>query len=325
MSKRIWPLPTAVLSVVFLGAACLVARAHDPLPSWNECAGKTAIIEFVTAVTDRQSPDFVRPGDRIASFDNDGTLWAEKPLVQLMFVFQRVRQMAEKNPSLKAEQPYRAVIENDRAYLEQMGKEEFLRLFVTTQSGMSQTEYRDAVEKFFTEAVTPSGEPLSRLRYRPQLELLDYLTGNGFKIYICSGGSVEFMRVISQSYYGIPPGQVIGTEFEYVFDETINDIRRLPALRTFNDKEEKPVSLQYRIGKRPIIACGNAGGAGDIQMLRFSQGGPHRSLQLIVNHDDPDREFCYAETDDKTLGEARRYGWTVISMKNDWNQIFETE
>ncbi|PSL44753.1 haloacid dehalogenase-like hydrolase [Chitinophaga niastensis] len=160
--------------------------------------------------------------------------------------------------------------------------------------------------------------------YQPQLELLEYLRANGFKTFICSGGTVELMRVISQKYYGIPPEQVIGTEFKYKYvDSTgINDIMRLSGLRTFNDKQEKPVNIQYHIGKRPILACGNEGGAGDVYMLRFSQGNKYPSLQLIVNHDDSAREFYYQETDNRSLGLARKYNWTIISMKDDWKTVF---
>ena len=314
---------------LFILLACVYTTQlfaqKDPLPSWSDGANKKAIIDFVNAVTIEGSKSYVTPEDRIATFDNDGTLWAEQPVVQIMFVFHSVRKMAEKDPSLKNTQPYKAIIENDREYLKNLGEQSLLKLFVETQTGMSLSEYQKDVADFFANAKTPSGKTMSQLRYQPQLELLDYLRDNDFKIYLCSGGSVDFMRAISLTYYGIPTEQVIGTEFEYVFDENSNDFQRLPKVKTFNDKQEKPVNIQYNIGKRPIIACGNEGGAGDIYMLSFSQGNILPSLQMIVNHDDSDREFFYQEEDNKSLDWAKKYGWQVISIKNDWTKVFADE
>ncbi len=298
------------------------AELSDPLPSWNDGANKKAIIDFVKAVTTEGSQSYVKPEDRIATFDNDGTLWAEQPVVQVMFIFQCIKKMVEKDPSLKVKQPYKAVVENDTEYLNKLGATDLLKLFIVTQTGMTQTEYQKEVADFFASFKTPSGKTMSQLRYQPQLELLDYLRANDFKIFICSGGSVEFMRVISQEYYGIPPERVIGTEFKYTFNDSINDIQRMPEFKTFNDQQEKPVNIQYQIGKRPILACGNEGGMGDIYMLRFSQGNTHPSLQLIINHDDADREFFYQEKDNTSLDWAKKYGWSIISMKNDWKKVF---
>ncbi len=299
----------------------------DPLPSWNEGDNKKAIIDFVKAVTTEGGSSFVNPGDRIATFDNDGTLWAEQPVIQLLFVFERVKQMAEGNPALKEQQPFKAIIENDREYLKTLSEADVIKLFVATQTGMTESEFAKEAARFFSSAQSPSGKPISQLVYQPQLELLNFLRANGFKTFICSGGSVEFMRAISQQYYGIPPEQVIGTQFKYVYKDSsaVNDIVRQPALHSFNDKQEKPLNIQYFIGKRPILACGNEGGGGDIYMLRFSQGSSYPSLQLLINHDDKDREFYYQEKDNKSLDWAGKYNWHVVSMKNDWKTIFPGE
>ena len=318
---------TKLLLIALLACACTSkpTAMKDPLPSWNTGANKKAIIEFVKAVTTEGSKSYVEPKDRIATFDNDGTLWAEQPVIQVMFVFHQVKKMAEKDPSLKNIQPYKAIVENDKEYLKKLEGEVLLKLFVQTQAGMSLSEYQKEVADFFANAKSPSGKTMSQLRYQPQLELLNYLTANGFKIFICSGGSVDFMRAISLTYYGVPPERVIGTEFEYVFDENINDFQRLPKIKTFNDKQEKPVNIQYNIGKRPILSCGNEGGAGDVYMLMFSQGSTLPSLQMIINHDDAEREFFYQEEDNKTLDWAEKYGWQVISIKNDWKKVFAEE
>ena len=316
------------LALLLLLPSCNFQQAGspDPLPSWNEGAAKKAIVDFVSAVTAEGTESYVEPQDRIATFDNDGTLWAEKPLVQMMFVFYRIRQMAETDLSLKEIQPYKAILEHDQAYPDSLPANDLLELFVTVQTGMPLSEYQREVADFFATAKSPSGKFMSQLRYQPQLELLDYLKNNGFTVYICSGGSVDFMRAISKEYYGVPPERVIGTEFEYVLDENINDFQRLPRVRTFNDKQKKPVAIQYHIGKRPILACGNEGGAGDIYMLRFSQGNDMRpSLQLIVDHDDAEREFYYREEDNGSLRWADECGWQVISIKNDWKKVFAGE
>ena len=301
-----------------------VVAAGDPLTSWNEGKNKKAIIDFVRAVTTEGSSSFVKAEDRIATFDNDGTLWAEQPVIQLLFVFERAKQMAVANTALKDKQPFKAIIENDKEYLATLSEADVIKLFIATQTGMTESEYAKEAARFFSSAQSPSGKPIAQLVYRPQPELLNYLRANGFKTFICSGGSVEFMRSISQQYYGIPPEQVIGTQFKYVYKDSagINDIVRQPALHSFNDKQEKPLNIQYFIGKRPILACGNEGGGGDIYMLRFSQGSSYPSLQLLVNHDDKDREFYYQEKDNKSLDWAKQYNWHVISMKNDWKIIF---
>lgn len=296
----------------------------DPLPSWNDGALKTAVINFVKDVSTEGGPRFVPVADRIAVFDNDGTLWSEKPLAQGMFAFYRAKQMVEKKPSLKIKQPFKAIIEKDTAFLHTMTERDVISLVVSTHTGMTETEFENDASSFFATVKNGKGLPLSRTIYQPQIELLNFLRANGFTTYICSGGTIEFVRVISEEYYGIPPNQVIGTKFKYAYKDSAstNDLVRKAEILSFNDKEEKPVNIQHHIGKRPIFACGNEGGAGDIYMLRFSQGSNYPNFQLLVNHDDKEREFYYQEKDNKSLNWAKKYGWHVVSMKKDWKTIF---
>jgi len=296
---------------------------QDPLSSWNDGSTKQAIVEFVTRVTDSTSVDFIPVKDRIATFDNDGTLWAEKPYVQELFVFYRVKKMVEKNPALAKKQPFKAVVEGDKAFLAKGGEKLLIELVAATHTGMTEDEFEKSSKDFFASAVFPGKNvPVKQIRYQPQLELLEYLRSNGFKTYICTGGTIEFVRSISQEFYGIPQEQVIGTSFKYVFDDNSNMINRRPELNHFNDKTGKPESIQLHIGKHPVLACGNEGGKGDIAMLEFSQAGKYSSLQLIVNHDDEVREFLYSEPDSTSLKAAAQNHWQVISIKNDWKKVF---
>ncbi|MDH7460408.1 HAD family hydrolase [Chitinophagaceae bacterium 26-R-25] len=317
--------------ILLLILSCIVSSSFsfaqdDPLPSWNDDTLKASIIAFVKSVTMDGTSTFVPVEDRVATFDNDGTLWCEKPLIQGLFAMYRTKQMVEKNPSLKQKQPYKAITSNDMTYIQKMSEQDLIKLVVATHTGLTEEEYEKQVADFFANAKAPNGKPIAELVYKPQVELLQYLRANGFKTYICSGGTVDFMRSISTKYYGIPPEQVIGSTFVYVYKDSagINDIYRMPKLATFNDKQAKPVSIQYHIGKRPIFACGNEGGAGDVYMLRFSQGGKYPSYQLIVNHDDKEREAYYQEKDNKSLNWAKKYGWHVVSMKGNWKTIFVT-
>jgi len=295
----------------------------DPLPSWNDGSTKTAIVDFVTRVTNEGTADFIPVPDRIVTFDNDGTLWAEKPYVQELFAMYQVKKMVEKNPSLAKKQPFKAVIEGDKAAMAKRGEKFLVELLGATHTGMTEDEFEQSTKDFFSTAVFPDKNvPVKQIRYQPQLELLDYLRHNGFKVYICTGGTIEFVRSISEEYYGVPSEQVIGTSFKYVFVDSSNTILRQPALNHFNDKTGKPVSIQLHIGKHPVLACGNEGGKGDIAMLEFSQAGKYPSLQLLVNHDDEAREFLYAEADSASLKAASQNKWTVISIKNDWKSVF---
>jgi hypothetical protein len=317
-----------VATLYIISLCPIVALAQkDPLPSWTDDSLKASIIQFVQSVTTRGTSTFVPQEDRIATFDNDGTLWAEQPLVELLFTFFRVHQMAEEHPAMKDQQPYKAILAGDQAYLKKLTMSDFLKLLGETHGHLTAEQFRKDAELFYQTAKTPQGKSIAEVVYQPQLELLKYLRANGFKTYICSGGDVDFMRVISWDYYGIPPEQVIGSSFKYLYKDTlgVNDLMRTTTLAVFNDKTVKPESIQTYIGKRPIFACGNEGGAGDVYMLRFSQGGNYPSFQMIVNHDDKDREFYYQEKDNKSLNWAAKYHWHVISMKHDWKTIFVTK
>ncbi|MEH0157129.1 HAD family hydrolase [Limibacter armeniacum] len=300
-----------------------------PLESWKEGDVKTAIMDYVERITDPNSPDFIPKRDRIATFDNDGTLWSEKPLIQGMFVSYRIHDMVEENPKLRNVQPYKAVIEGDKKYLHALGEKGLIDLVLKTHSGMTEEAFEKDVHSFFQSAVHPVLKvPVNELVYKPQLELLEYLREHGFKTYICSGGTVEFIREVGEELYGIPDEQVIGSKFKYkLIDDGIakSTIERMPELESFNDKQEKPVNIQYVIGQRPVFACGNVGAGGDVYMLRFSQGSPYLSFQLLVNHDDKDREFAYQEEDSLSLRMAKQNDWHVVSMKEDWNRVFANE
>jgi len=297
--------------------------ASDPLPSWKDGKTKTAIINFVERVTKEGSTDFIPTVDRIATFDNDGTLWAEQPVIQGLFAFMRAKQMVEKDPALAKTQPFKAIVEGDQQYLNSMDMKMLVGLVMATHTGMNEEEFEKEAQQFFDVAKHPTlGVPLAQLVYKPQTELLQYLRDNGFRTFICSGGSVEFMRVISEQYYGIPDEQVIGSRFKYSYDEINNVIKREGALGSLDDKQEKPVNIQYHVGKRPVFACGNERAGGDIYMLRFSQGNKYPSFQLLINHDDEQREFLYQEKDSISLKWAKKYNWNVVSMKNDWNEVF---
>jgi hypothetical protein len=322
------------VNIIVIRRVCLICQfllqviftlaQTDPLPSWNKGATKDAIISFVNDVSTEGSDKFVPKEYRIATFDNDGTLWCEKPLIQGLYVGYRVKKMAAKNPALRKKQPYKAILEGDKAYLHKLTEKDLVSLIIQTHTGTSEAEFDQDVREFFNTATDHNGKAMHQLLYQPQLELLQFLRDNGFRVYICSGGTIEFVRAISQEYYGIPSEQVIGTRFKYLYKDSanINDLYRQPAIVSFNDKQEKPVNIRYHIGKRPILACGNEGGGGDIYMLRYSQGNTYPSLQLLVDHDDNERESAYAEKDNKSLNWAKKYGWQVISMKKDWKRIF---
>ncbi len=303
--------------------------AADPLPSWNEGASRSAILDFVTTVTDKEGPEFVPQPERIAVFDNDGTLWAEQPAYfQLLFAIDRVKAIAPDHPEWVATQPFRAVLENDMAALAASGEHGLLELVMATHAGMTTDEFEKVVTGWLAEARHPkTGRPYTEMVYQPMLELLDYLRTNGFKTYIVSGGGIEFMRPWTEGVYGIPPEQVVGSSIKTVFEMT-NDgpvLRRLPEIDFIDDKAGKPVGINSHIGRRPIAAFGNSDG--DLQMLQYTAAGDGARFMLYVHHDDADREWAYDRDShigrlDQGLEEAAANGWTVVSMKNDWNRIF---
>jgi len=321
-----WIAALACLCVFF---APLVSAQSGVLPSWNERAAKKAVVDFVHRVTTEGGPDFVPPAERIATFDNDGTLWIEQPLyVQLRFAIDRVKALAPEHPEWKSTQPFKAALEDDYKTLGASGEKGLMSLLMATHAGMTSDEFERIVSDWLGSVRHPRfQQAYTNCVYQPMLELLAYLRANGFKTYIVSGGGVEFMRAFAEQVYGIPPEQVIGstlrTQFELRGDKPA--ITRLPALDFLDDKEGKPVAIERIIGRRPIAAFGNSDG--DLQMLQWTAAGPGARFMLIVHHDDAEREFAYDRTSamgrlDKALDEAQAKGWVVVSMKDDWNTIF---
>ena len=305
------------------------AVSDDPLPSWNEGEVKSAIIEYVTRVTDSSNNEFIPVEDRIATFDNDGNLWSEQPYYyQLAFAMDRIREMAAENPGWSNEQPFKAAIDGDMQTVLSSGTHGLLELVMVSHAGMTAAEFDGIVEDWIDTARHPRfDQPYNNLIYQPMLELLDYLRANEFKTYIVSGGGVEFMRVWAPEAYGIPADQIVGstikTVFEYSNDEAV--IRRLPEIDFIDDKEGKPIGINKFIGKKPVFASGNSDG--DLQMLQYTASNNHLSFLLYLHHTDSEREWAYDRDShigrlDKGLDEAKERGWTVIDMKRDWKVIY---
>ncbi len=316
--------------VAVLGIVATAAAQGDPLPSWSDAAPKKAIVTFVERVTRENTPDFVPEHDRIAVFDNDGTLWVEHPMyTQLAFILDRVKVMAEEHPEWKEQQPFKAVLEGDLSALAASGEKGLVELAMTTHAGMTVDEFQKIVTEWIETARDPRFKrPYTELVYQPMLELLAYLRANGFKTFIVSGGGVEFMRPWTEKVYGIPPEQVIGSSIKTEFKERegVPILFRLPEVNFIDDKAGKPVGINQFIGRRPIAAFGNSDG--DLQMLEWTTaGGSTPRLGMIVHHTDADREYAYdRKTDfgrlDKALDVATDNGWIVVDMKNDWKEIF---
>lgn len=309
--------------------ACSIAGAQDPLPSWNDGPAKTAILQFVERVTDKNSPDYVRPAWRIATFDNDGTLWSEQPVYfQLAFAMDRVKQLAPEHPEWCEQQPFKAVLEDDHQTLAQSGMEGLIKLVMATHAGMTTGHFAHTVKEWLTTARHPRfNRPYPDLVFQPMLELLTYLRANEFKTFIVSGGGIDFMRVFSQHVYGIPPEQVVGSSIKTKFEMRDGQpvIVCLPEIDFIDDEEGKPVGIHKFIGRRPIAAFGNSDG--DLEMLQWTAGRRGRSLCLIVHHTDAKREWAYDRNShigrlDKALDQAKTRGWTVVDMEQDWKTIY---
>jgi phosphoserine phosphatase len=317
------------LGLILTIAAAPAAHAQggaDPLPSWNEGPARQAILDFVRRVTTPGAPDFVPVEERIAVFDNDGTLWAEKPLPnEVYFVLARVRELAAQDPSLAQRQPFKAALEGDAAYFHQNGTQAVLALFAATHAGMTQEEFAGEVRRFLSDGRHPAlRRPLTGVTYQPMLELLAYLRASGFQTWISSGGTLDFIRVFAPSTYGVPPERTIGSELQREARRADGrlSIYRLPHGEHLNDHDGKPVGIDRHIGRRPLLVAGNVLSGGDIAMMEYSRGRDGPSLQLLVNHDDDAREFAYAERDGASLAAARRFGFVVVSMKDDWKRVF---
>ena len=306
------------------------ASAQSPvLPSWNDGEARTRIIEFVRAVSDPRSRDFVAPGERIAVFDNDGTLWSEQPLYfQFVFMLDQVKAVAPKHPEWKDNPAFQALVAHDMAALEKLGHKPVIELLAVANSGMTVGEYDKTIRDWLATARHPKFKrPYTDLVYKPMQELLAYLRANGFRTFIVSGGSVEFMRPWAEAAYGIPPEQVVGSQMEVKFEMKDGEpvLTREAKIAFVDDGPGKPVGIYRHIGKRPIAAFGNSDG--DLQMLQVTAAGEGRRLVLIVHHDDADREFAYDRDShigklDKAWDEARAKKWIVVSMKRDWKKVF---
>ncbi len=315
--------------VLIVALICSADAAEDPLPSWNDGVSKKAIVAFVAKVTDKDSPDFVPVPDRIAVFDNDGTLWCEQPMyVQAVFVRDRIRAMAADHPEWKNQQPFKALLDNDRIALADIGEKGLVEIVTTTHSGMTTEDFSLLVRNWISTAKHPRFDRLyTACIYQPMVELLTYLRANGFKTYIVSGGGAEFMRVWTEPVYGIPPEQVCGssvkTRYELRGDTPV--LMRLPEVDFVDDKAGKPVGIGKFLGKRPIAAFGNSDG--DYEMLRYVTSGKGARFGLIVHHTDSEREYAYDRESPvgrlvRALDEAPTRGWTVADMKRDWRVVF---
>ncbi|MBE9485158.1 MAG: haloacid dehalogenase-like hydrolase [Bacteroidetes bacterium] len=304
----------------------------DPLPSWAEGDTKASIINFVQDAANPESEFFIALPDRIAVFDNDGTLWSEQPsYFQLFFIIDRVKEMAPGHPKWKDEQPFKAVLENDMTALAKSGEEGLITLLLETHSGMTADEFNTMVLEWVQTTKHPTkNRPFTDLVYQPMLELLNYLRENNFKTYVVSGGGVDFMRPVLPEIYGIPVEQIIGSTIKTKFDDNngMPVMRRLSELDFINDKEGKPINIHKIIGKKPVFCGGNSDG--DLAMMQWTASNKYKSFMLYVHHTDSIREWAYDRNShigrfDKGLDEAIEKGWTVVDMENDWEVIFPYE
>ncbi|MCB2190009.1 MAG: haloacid dehalogenase-like hydrolase [Deltaproteobacteria bacterium] len=324
-----------VTALTLLALVCLALSAQasgDPLPSWHDGAAKQAIISFVDKVTQQGGPGYVAPAERIATFDNDGTLWSEQPMyVQFFFALDRLKQLAPQHPEWKKSTAVRAALAGDLAKLAKMGHKGLLEIVGLTHAGLTSQQMQALAKAWLKTARNPKKDMLFvRMIYQPMLELLAYLRAHGFQTFIVSGGGVDFIRALSQHAYGIPPYQVIGSSLKskFVVKEGKAEVVRLPKINSIDDGPGKPVNIALQIGRRPIMAVGNSDG--DLAMLQYTASGPGPRLMMLVHHDDGAREFAYDRQSavgrlDKALDQALRDGWTVISMKNDFAQVFPAQ
>lgn len=301
----------------------------DPLPSWNEGQTKTTILDFVARVTEPGGADFVPEAERIAVFDNDGTLWAEKPIYfQLLFAIDRVKALAPEHPEWATTQPFQAVLEGDMEALAAAGEHGLIELVMATHAGLTTEEFEAVATDWLATARHPTtGQPYTEMVYQAMLELLDYLRANGFKTFIVSGGGIEFMRPWTEAVYGIPPEQVIGSTIKTAYEvrDGVPVIVRLPEIDFIDDKAGKPVGIHRYIGRRPILAVGNSDG--DFQMLEWTTAGDGARLGMLIHHTDAEREWAYDRDShvgrlDRGLDQAEEREWAVVDMKDDWATIF---
>jgi phosphoglycolate phosphatase-like HAD superfamily hydrolase len=322
----------ATLTAVAIVLGSVVAAAAppaDPLPSWNDTAPKQALVAFVERVTKAGAPGFVPPAQRIATFDNDGTLWAEQPVYfQAQFALDRVKALAPQHPEWKTQEPFNHLLAGDMKAFMAGGEKSLMAVIAVAHSGMTTDEFEKTVKDWLRTAKHPkTGRPYTGMVYQPMIEVLAYLRANGFKTFIVSGGGVEFMRAFAEEVYGIPPEQIVGTQgkLRYELRDGKPVLVKLPEVQFVDDKAGKPAGIQTFIGRRPIAAFGNSDG--DLQMLQWTTAGAGAHFALIVRHTDAAREWAYDREShigrlDQALDEAVAKGWTVVSMKDDWRTIF---
>jgi phosphoglycolate phosphatase-like HAD superfamily hydrolase len=309
-----------------------VASAADPLPSWNDTAAKSAIITFVEHVTSPQSPGFVPPEQRIATFDHDGTLWAEQPIYfQFQFAIDRIKALAPDHPEWKTKEPYKSLLMGDQSVFLAAGDKSLVTVMAVAHAGMTVDEFQKTVQDWLATAKHPkTGRLYTEMVYQPMLEVLAYLRANHFKTFLVSGGGVEFMRVFAERVYGIPPEQVIGSQGKLKFE--VRDVKpvliKLPEVQFMDDQAGKVIAIQNIVGRRPIAAFGNSDG--DQQMLEWATIGAGERFGLVVHHDDAEREWAYDRASfigklDHVWDEGVARGWAIVSMKKDWKRVFPYE
>ena len=306
--------------------------AQNLLPSWNDGPSKQAVLSFIEKTTAKDSPDFVPVSQRIAVFDNDGTLWSEQPIyVQISFTFDRIKALAHKHPEWTTQQPFKAVLENDIKGVMATGQDGLFKLIAATHAGVTTEEFREIAEQWIKTARHPkTGRLYTEMVYQPMLELLAHLESRGYKNYIVSGGGIEFMRPWTELVYGIPPERVIGSSIKSQF-QIIDGSPRivgLPEMQFIDDKENKPIAIQERIGRRPVMAFGNSDG--DYEMLLWTTAGKGPRFGMLIHHTDDVREVAYDRQSpigrlNTALDEAPIKGWTVVDMKREWREIFPTK
>jgi phosphoglycolate phosphatase-like HAD superfamily hydrolase len=328
-----------LLLSLFICSLATVAQVADPLPSWNDGAAKRAIVEFVKSTTTQGSPQYIAPAERIATFDQDGTLWVEQPVyAQVMYCLDRVPAVVNAKPQLANVEPFKTVMSGDRAAISKLSEGDLIKIVAATLTGVSVDEFRADVKNWLAEAKDPRWKkPYTELTYAPMQEVLNYLRANGYKTFIVTGGGQDFVRVYAERTYGIPPEQVVGTAggVTYGYDKNGKPmLTKEPKLLLNDDKAGKPQGIHLMIGRRPVMAFGNSGG--DAQMLEYTKAGEGPRLAMIVLHDDAKREYAYGPAQglppskvgtfsEALLDQAGKQGWLVISMKDDWKRIFAFE
>lgn len=319
----------SVVLVTVISHQVLASTEVDPLPSWNDTAAKKSIIQYVQQTTTPDSKQFIPVSDRIATFDNDGTLWAEKPAYfQLYFALEQIKEKASQHPEWKTEEPFASVLKGDLEGIKKSGTEGLIKIVMASHTGMSSEEFDASVKAWLKTARHPDSQrPFTEMVYQPMLELLHYLQQNDFKTYIVSGGGVDFMRAWASEVYGIPKEQILGSSVktEYKLVNGKPTIMRLPEINVNNDKAQKPLTIQTYIGKKPAIAVGNSDG--DLEMLQWASSAEKPTLAILIHHTDDEREWAYDKASsvgklDKALIQAQKDNWNVVDMKQDWKRVF---